>query len=275
MNLRFEKMHGLGNDFVVVPPGQGDPPPPTVIKQLAHRRLGIGFDQLLWLSETDDPGTDIRYRVFNGDGSEVEQCGNGARCIAQLVARDKGLDDGSVRMESPAGIVAAKVHADGRVSVDMGAPILEPSHVPFLAEGPGPHHVLQTSSGPLEVTVLSMGNPHCVIRVADLESAGVAELGPFLEHHEAFPNRANIGFMQVDGPDHIRLRVHERGVGETRACGSGACAAVVTGILSGTLEREVSVDLPGGTLSVRWDSEQSPVWLTGEAIKVFEGIVDT
>ena len=215
------------------------------------------------------------YRVFNSDGGEVEQCGNGARCIARLVADEKNLGAGPVHLQSQAGPMEARVNSDGSVSVDMGVPVLSSAKVPFSGPGDGPCHTLDGPSGPVEVTLVSMGNPHCVIRVDDVKAAPVEEFGPFFEHHEYFPNRANIGFMQVMGPRRIGLRVHERGVGETRACGSGACAAVVAGRLNGSLDSEVSVELPGGSLTVRWDSEASPVWLTGEAIKVFEGAVNT
>jgi diaminopimelate epimerase len=271
MRVPFTKMHGLGNDFVLIR-GDGVPLPATErIRELADRRRGIGFDQLLWLSGPRRPGDDIDYRIFNTDGSEAEQCGNGARCIARLIA---GPAQRQVRLGHGAGSVGARLEDNGMVSVEMAVPESSPARVPFNAPAEGPRYELNAGGATVAVGVVSMGNPHAVLQVADVESAPVARLGPLLERHERFPNRANIGFMQVVARDRIRLRVFERGVGETSACGTGACAAVVIGRQWGLLDARVTVELPGGSLEIGWEGQGLPVWMTGEAVTVFEGTVE-
>lgn len=264
----FVKMHGLGNDFVLIR-GEGRAvPDPDRIRALGDRRRGIGFDQLLWLEPPRDPANQVRYRIFNPDGSEAEQCGNGARCIALLVARGPGS---TVRLEHGGGVAEARVREGGQVSVAMAVPEFAPARIPFVADAEADRYAIPVDGTTVEVGVVSMGNPHAVIAVPDVASAPVATLGPVLERHERFPRRANIGFMQVLGRDHIRLRVFERGAGETQACGTGACAAVVVGRRWQLLGPEVTVELPGGRLDIRWDGPGQPVWMTGEAVTVYEG----
>jgi diaminopimelate epimerase len=263
-------MHGLGNDFVLI---RGDDlalPSAERIRGLADRRRGIGFDQLLWLEAAKRPGDDIHYRIFNTDGSEAEQCGNGARCIARLVARPGQQE---LQLGHRTGSVRARLSGDGKVTVEMAVPEFDPRLVPFRAGQRAPRYSITAGEDTVDIGVVSMGNPHAVVPVADVDSAPVNRLGPLLERHERFPNRANIGFMQVVARNRIRLRVFERGVGETAACGTGACAAVVIGRLWSQLEPQVTVELPGGDLQIRWDGESLPVWMTGEAITAFEGTV--
>ena len=275
MRLPFTKMHGLGNDFVVVQDAAGLTA--ERIRAMADRHTGIGFDQLLALAPPRAEDTDAYYRIFNADGGEVEQCGNGARCIARFLAAEND-DPGHIwRLDSPGGRVNGQVQPDGSVSVTMGQPDFTPASLPFDATGLAAHganFVLPTDSGPVELAVVSMGNPHAVIEVDSVAAAPVEELGPLLERHERFPKRANIGFMQVVAPDRIRLRVYERGVGETSACGTGACAAVAAGRRAGRLAETVNVELPGGELQVSWKGPGEPVWLTGEAVKAFEGVIE-
>lgn len=270
MHVPFTKMHGLGNDFVLVQ-GEGLPLPSTArIRALADRRLGIGFDQLLWLEAPKRAGDDVHYRIFNTDGSEAEQCGNGARCIARLIARPGQAE---VRLGHGQGSVRARLEDDGNVTVEMAVPALDPGAVPFVADGKALRYGITAGDANLEIGVVSMGNPHAVLGVSDVATAPVARIGALLERHERFPNRANIGFMQVLAPDRIRLRVFERGVGETAACGTGACAAVVIGRTWDLLDASVTVELPGGSLEVRWEGPGLPVWMTGEAVTVFEGMI--
>jgi diaminopimelate epimerase len=271
MRIPFTKMHGLGNDFVVVRATGQAPPPAEVIRALADRKTGIGFDQLLWLEKPRIAGAAVYYRIFNTDGSEAEQCGNGARCIAQLVA---GGTAGALVLQHPGGSSRARVERGGLVSVEIAVPQFAPARVPFIADAEAESYKVKAKRRNVELRVVSLGNPHAVIRVDDVDDAPVATLGPALESHERFPNRANIGFMQVLDPEHVRLRVYERGVGETRACGTGACAAAVVGRRAGWLAERVHVRLPGGELIVRWDGPGHPVWLTGEAVTVFEGTVE-
>lgn len=271
MQLNFTKMHGLGNDFLVA--RGGEPPAAAVIRALADRHTGVGFDQLLWVSAPQTPATDIFYRIYNADGGEVEQCGNGARCIARYVAGDSTDTDRVWRLGFPGGVVNAQLQADGNIAVEMAVPSLEPADLPFTAAQRAATYAVDADGESVEFAAVSMGNPHAVISVDDVDAAPVARLGPVLERHECFPNRANIGFMQVTGPAHIRLRVFERGVGETSACGTGACAAVVAGRQAGLLDEEVTVSLPGGELRVRWPGEGEPVWLIGEAVRAFDGVV--
>jgi len=270
MQVPFAKMHGLGNDFVLMR-GDGVPlPSPERIRLLADRHRGIGFDQLLWLEAAKRAGDDIHYRIFNTDGSEAEQCGNGARCIARLIAQPGQQE---LRLGHGTGSVRARLEPGGDVSVEMAVPEFRPAMVPFRSPQQAPRYDLAVGDETVHVGVVSMGNPHAVLHVADVATAAVQRLGALLERHEQFPNRANIGFMQILAPDRIRLRVFERGVGETAACGTGACAAVVVGRTWSLLGPRVNVDLAGGTLQIRWDGPGLPVWMTGEAITVFEGTI--
>lgn len=271
MRVPFTKMHGLGNDFVLI---RGDGialPSAERIRALADRRRGIGFDQLLWLEAPRQAGDDVYYRIFNTDGSEAEQCGNGARCIARLIGADTRRD---LRLGHAGGSARARIDADGRVTVEMAVPEFRPAQVPFIADRIQTAYALDAGNETVQIGVVSMGNPHAVLRTDDVATARVAQLGALLEPHARFPNRANIGFMQVMTANRIRLRVFERGVGETQACGTGACAAVVVGRSWNLLDPEVSVELPGGTLQIRWDGPGQPVWMTGDAVTAFEGSVE-
>lgn len=273
MELRFTKMQGLGNDFVVI---DAIHQPVSLdaerVRRLARRRFGIGCDQVLLVEPpTPGSGAEFRYRIYNADGGEVEQCGNGARCFARFV-HDKGLTRSNpVRVETLAGIIELHLGEHGEVTVDMGAPRLEPKEIPFIAEGREILYPIEVEGERLEIAALSMGNPHAVLRVSSVEEAPVERLGPLLERHPRFPRGANVGFMEVVARDHVRLRVHERGAGETLACGTGACAAVVAGRLQGLLDERVAVDLPGGRLVISWGEVQAPVLMTGPAETVFEG----
>ncbi|NND53889.1 MAG: diaminopimelate epimerase [Gammaproteobacteria bacterium] len=271
MQLKFTKMHALGNDFLVA--RGAETPSGGVIRALADRHTGVGFDQLLWLSEPDGTGVDVFYRIYNADGGEVEQCGNGARCIARYIAGDSADNERVWRLGFPGGVVNAQLMTDGNIAVEMAVPSFEPADLPFTTAERAATYTVNAGGTAVEFAAVSMGNPHAVIRVDDVTTAPVAHLGPLLEGHECFPNRANIGFMQVVGPAHIRLRVFERGVGETSACGTGACAAVAAGRQAGLLDEEVTVALPGGELRVRWPGEGAPVWLIGEAVRAFDGVV--
>jgi diaminopimelate epimerase len=283
MKLRFTKMHGAGNDFVVLDATRAPLSlTPAQLRHLGDRRFGVGADQILIVERPTVPGADFRYRIFNNDGGEVEQCGNGARAFARFVS-DKGLSsERSIRVQTMSGIIAPTLEDDGSVTVDMGAPVLEPAEVPFESAGlqgePQGRDTLwpltlQLQGAPLEVlvSVVSMGNPHAVQVVVDADTAPVAELGPQVEHHPRFPKRVNAGFMQVVDRRHIKLRVFERGAGETLACGTGACAAVVAGIRRGLLDSPVRVSARGGELSIAWAGEGRPVYLSGPAVTVFEG----
>lgn len=273
MLLRFTKMHGLGNDFIVFERQADDAVPDAdVMRRLADRRTGIGFDQALVLLPPRQSGTDVYYRIFNADGSEVEQCGNGARCVGKLVA-DK-LARQQVHMDSLGGRVDVQLRHDGLVSVDMGIPNFDPASLPFEASREADVYPLRVGESELRISVVSMGNPHAVMQVSSVENAAVDTIGPAVENHPRFPKRANVGFMEVVSRNHIRLRVFERGVGETQACGTGACAAVAAGHRLGLLTDEVAVDAPGGRMIVRWPGPGEHLWLTGPAVKVFEGAVE-
>jgi diaminopimelate epimerase len=275
MRLKFTKMHGLGNDFIVFDaPRPGDLPPPATLRRLADRRTGVGFDQALVLGPPRRDGTDVYYRIFNADGSEVEQCGNGARCIARLVASRVADRERMLALDSPGGIVNARLRADGLVSVAMGVPDFRPASLPFEAPEEAPGYSVSLPGGPVEFGAVSVGNPHAVIRVRSVKDAPVDSVGPAMENHPRFPRRVNVGFLEIVAPDHVRLRVYERGVGETRACGTGACAAVAIGRRHGPLAEEVRVDVPGGRLIVQWPGPGEPIWLTGPAETAFEGHVD-
>lgn len=285
MKLKFTKMHGAGNDFVVI----------DAIKQkidvdgisadqwqrLADRRFGIGADQILVVERPIDAGVDFRYRIFNNDGSEVEQCGNGSRAFVRFVV-DKGLtQERSIRVQTMSGIINPRLEDDGNVTVDMGAPRLDPAEVPFDSAGLDGKPEGEETLWPLpvggeatQISVVSMGNPHAVQVVHNVDTALVEQTGPLIEHHERFPKRVNAGYMQVVDRHHIRLRVHERGAGETLACGTGACAAVVAGIRRGLLDSPVRVSARGGELSIAWAGAGQPVYLSGPAVSVFEGEVE-
>lgn len=273
--LRFTKMHGLGNDFVVFDAiNQAVTFTAEQVRRLADRRFGIGCDQVLLVEKATHAGMDFRYRIFNADGGEVEQCGNGARCFARFV-RDKGLTEKSdIAVETLAGIIKLKIEQDGRVTVNMGVPRFEPRDVPFEANAQQLTYDLDVEGKVVSVTVLSMGNPHAVQVVADVERAPVVDQGPRIEHHPRFPKRVNSGYLQVLDRGHARVRVWERGAGETLACGSGACAAVVAGRLRGLLDENVAVRLRGGTLQIAWHGEGQPVMMTGPAVTVFDGEID-
>lgn len=276
MSLRFTKMHGLGNDFMVLDLVRQDTVlPKETIRALANRRTGLGFDQLLIIETPSDPSCDFRYRIYNADGSEAEHCANGARCIARFI-HEQGLSARSVlKLQMPDSTITCEIQDDNQVMVDMGPAILTPVNIPFVADAVATTYHLDLPDGKaVEVSAVSMGNPHAVLVVDDIDCAPVAELGPIIEHHERFPNRVNVGFMQVVTPNRIRLRVFERGAGETQACGTGACAAVVAGQLQGLLEESVTVELIGGTLSIQCKGEDSSVLMTGPTATVFEGQID-
>ena len=274
MKLNFTKMQGAGNDFVVID-GVSTPISltSTQIKHIANRHFGVGCDQLLLVGKTTTPNVDFRYRIFNADGGEVEQCGNGARCFVRFVL-DKGLTQKrEISVETTSGIISLKLQNDGQVTVNMGAPRFEPAQIPFLAEKRQATYALQANKHAVSVAVVSMGNPHAVTLVDNVETANVAELGPLIEAHTSFPQRVNAGFMQVVNPHEIKLRVYERGSGETLSCGTGACAAVVSGIQLGLLQSPVLVNTRGGQLSLEWAGNAAPVMMTGDAKIVFEGAI--
>ncbi|ABI58781.1 diaminopimelate epimerase [Nitrosomonas eutropha] len=277
MKLQFTKMHGLGNDFIVInainQPASLTFLDPATIRRLADRHFGIGFDQLLIVEQAREGG-DFRYRIFNADGGEVEQCGNGARCFARFV-RDYNLTDkNTIRVETARGIITPTIENNGEVSVNMGVPQFEPAEIPFQAAQRMPVYPLQIGDKTIEISAVSIGNPHAVQIIPDIDLAPVTTEGPKIEAHPLFPERVNAGFMQIIDRAHIRLRVFERGTGETLACGTGACAAVVCGILRGLLDTTVQVAMHGGNLQIRWDGKDKPVWMTGPAITVFEGTID-
>lgn len=274
MPLKFTKMQGLGNDFVVFDAiHQQVQLSPKQLRHLADRRFGIGCDQILLVEPPRSAGTEFHYRIFNADGSEVEQCGNGARCFARFV-RDQGLSDqDSIRVGTAAGDILLEIQSDRQVRVNMGRPIFEPEQIPFQALAQADRYALEIEGETLQVGAVSMGNPHAVFQVPDVDQASVARLGPAIEHHPRFPNRVNVGFMQVLDPTHIRLRVWERGAGETLACGTGACAAMVIGRRWGQLGPSVRVSLPGGDLRLEWTDASTPVMMTGPAESVFEGSI--
>ena len=275
MPVPFTKMHGAGNDFVVF---DGVTRPialtPEKIRRLADRRFGIGCDQVLLVERPTASGADFRYRIFNADGGEVEQCGNGARCFVRFV-RDRRLTaKDEIAVETLSGMIYPRLEPDGNVTVNMGVPRLDPAEVPFEAGKRENVYDLEVNGRNVSVTVLSMGNPHAVQVVPEVDSAPVNTQGPLIERHPRFPQRVNAGYMQIVDRGHIRLRVYERGAGETLACGSGACAAVVAGRQRGLLDAKVDVKLLGGTLRVSWAGEGQPVWMTGPAMTVFEGTID-
>lgn len=278
MLLRFTKMHGLGNDFVILDLiTQNISIRDDQIRMLADRKTGIGFDQLLVVEPPGNPDIDFRYRIFNSNGMEAEQCGNGARCFLRFV-RDRGLTTKTqIKLETNTGIIECKLEKDGSISVNMGAPKFEPKSIPFIAPSPqichqiDVQHPLSGKIQRIELTTVNVGNPHAVIFVEDLKNAPVSDLGALIEKHESFPEGVNVGFVELVSKTHIKLRVFERGVGETRACGTGACAAMAAGRLRGVLSDSVEVDLPGGRLTLNWQGGDSPLMMNGPAARVFEG----
>lgn len=272
--MQFSKMHGLGNDFMVIDGvTQSVFLTDELIRKLADRHRGVGFDQLLLVEAPYDPDLDFHYRIFNADGSEVSQCGNGARCFARFVSLKGLTDKQDIKVSTANGKMVLSLQEDGQVRVNMGKPIWEPAKVPFIANKFEKNYLLRTELQTAICGVVSMGNPHAVLQVENVQTAPVNELGPLLENHERFPERANIGFMQVVNRYHIKLRVFERGAGETQACGSGACAAAAVGIMQGALDSPVRVDLPGGTLMIEWQGEGSPLYMTGDAEHVYDGFL--
>jgi diaminopimelate epimerase len=274
MRIEFLKMQGLGNDFLVFDAAADAQPDSSRLRALADRHTGIGFDQALMLEGPRDADSRAFYRIFNSDGSEAEQCGNGARCIAALLyARAPALGRDIV-MGSVGGTVRAHVRDDGLVSLDMGVPNFDPRALPMDAEAEAPLYSLNVDGADVEIGAVSMGNPHAVLHVPDVKAAPLERLGPSIERHPRFPRGANVGFMQIVERGRIRLRVFERGVGETRACGTGACAAVAVGSRHGLLDEDVQVELPGGTATVSWRAHTGHIWLTGPATPVFTGSID-
>lgn len=272
MRLRFSKMHGLGNDFVVIDGiSQSVRLTPEKIRVLSDRHFGIGCDQVLLVEIPENPDVDFRYRIFNCDGSEVENCGNGARCFAVFVRERKLTGKRVIKVETAGGIIELRVQDNEQVSVDMGVPRLIPEKIPFVANQQAVTYALEVDGQNYDISAVSMGNPHAVLVVTDTQTAPVATLGPLIERHVRFPAKVNAGFLQVVSRDEINLRVYERGAGETLACGTGACAAVVAGRLRGLLNDTVKVNLPGGSLRIHWPGEGQSVIMTGPAITVFHG----
>ncbi len=271
--LKFSKMHGIGNDFVVIDAiNQQVELTTSQIRLLADRRYGVGCDQLLLVEKSSNPAVDFKYRIFNADGGEVAQCGNGARCFARYVY-DKGLTaKTTIAVETASGVIYPSMKSGGEVTVDMGLPQFTPSNIPFVTEQQSITYRLPIANRQdVEIGAVSMGNPHAVLLVDDVNTAEVNTLGAIIERHGQFPERVNVGFMEVVNPSQINLRVFERGAGETLACGTGACAAVVSGIQRGLLAREVKVKLPGGELVIEWSNDNASVWMTGPTTHVFDG----
>ncbi|WP_218209264.1 diaminopimelate epimerase [Acinetobacter sp. F9] len=275
MLLEFTKMHGLGNDFMVVDLiSQRAYLDPVTIQRLANRNFGIGFDQLLVVEPPDVPSADFKYRIFNADGSEVEQCGNGVRCFAKFVHDRQLTSKTKIKVQTKSGIVEPELGANGWVRVNMGYPKFLPQDIPFLADAPESLYDIELAGGEkLSIDVVNMGNPHAVTIVPDVIAADVARIGPQVEAHARFPARVNAGFMQIIDEKHARLRVYERGVGETLACGTGACAAAISGMRRGLLSTKVEIELAGGKLQIEW-KEGDVVWMTGPTATVYEGRLD-
>jgi diaminopimelate epimerase len=272
MRLEFTKMHGLGNDFLMLDlVTQRVRLDEALIRRLSDRHFGVGFDQLLVVEPPHQPDVDFRYRIFNADGSEVAQCGNGARCFARFV-RDRRLTrKDTLRVATASGIITLQIDSQGWVTVDMGPPRLEPSAIPFVADNAALDYRIEVDGELYQIAAVSMGNPHAVLRVDDVENAPVKTLGPRLESHPRFPERVNVGFMQVINRQEIKLRVYERGTGETLACGTGACAAAVAAMRWGLVDRDIKVHLPGGPLRIRWSHDNASVLMTGPTARVFDG----
>lgn len=272
MHLSFTKMHGTGNDFVVIDATRARfQPTPALLRRLTDRRFGVGCDQVLVVEAASRPDVDFDYRIFNADGSEVGQCGNGSRCLARFVAAQGLSDKPRLRVRTSTSILELERRADGLVTVNMGAPRFEPRDIPFDAPARERRYAREVDGQRIEFGAVSMGNPHLVMEVPDVDRAPVDTVGPRLEPHSAFPQRVNVGFLQIVSRDRVRLRVYERGAGETLACGSGACAAVAVGRLWGRLDERVTVEVRGGELIIEWQGEGQPVLMTGPAETVFKG----
>lgn len=273
-SLKFTKMHGLGNDFVVVDAiSQTFDPSPALVRAMGDRHFGVGFDQLLIVRPAQSADHDFRYVIYNCDGTEVENCGNGVRCFARYVVEQGLINGPTIRVETAAGSMRVELASDGQIRVDMGAPTFEPSSLPFEATDAALTHRLEVDSGSVEISALATGNPHAVIVVPDVASANVEHLGAEVQQHQAFPQSVNVGFLEVVDSHHGKLRVYERGVGETKACGTGACAAAVAGIRRGLFESPVRLSLLGGDLQLEWQEGQSII-MTGPASRVFDGTLD-
>jgi len=271
-------MHGLGNDFMVLQLlDQKLTLKESLVRQWADRKTGIGFDQLLLIENTNTPGCDFSYRIFNADGGEVEHCGNGARCVPRFLFENGYTSKTEMTFAMARGTIQTRLESNGMVTVNMGIPVLDPADIPFLAPAPALTYPLMVSGNEYEISAISMGNPHAVMLVDDTDTAPVSELGPLIEYHPHFPARVNAGFMQVTSPGTIRIRVYERGAGETLACGTGACAAVVAGRLRGLLNEAVEVTTRGGVLGISWEGTAQdpahPLWMTGPVTSVFDGLV--
>jgi diaminopimelate epimerase len=274
MKLNFSKMHGAGNDFVVIDcVRQSVPLSPGKIRFIADRHRGVGCDQVLLVEPPDHPDADFRYRIYNADGSEAGQCGNGARCFARFVREQRLSGKRELKVQTTSGMMQLKTLEDGRVLADLGTPKFQPIDIPLIADAPASQYTLEVEGSHYQVGALSMGNPHVVLQVENCNDAAVETLGPQLERHPRFPERVNVGFMQVVSRSEIKLRVYERGAGETQACGSGACAAAVHGMRLGLLDHSVTVQLPGGKLTVSWLGDDAPVWLGGPTANVFQGSI--
>lgn len=275
MRIKFSKMQGLGNDFVVLDGvRQSLVLSPEQLRHLGDRHFGIGCDQILLVERSGRPDVDFRYRIFNSDGGEVEQCGNGARCFVRFVHEQGLTNKREIRVETMKGVIAPRLESDGSVTVDMGAPEFSPAKIPFVSDSSELVQALEIDGSIVEITAVSMGNPHAVQVVDDVDLAPVAVQGPLIESHPRFPQRVNAGFMQITGPHSIRLRVFERGAGETLACGTGACAAVAAGIARGLLDSPVRVTTRGGELTIAWAGLGRPVLMTGPAVTVFHGEIE-
>ena len=275
MQLEFTKMHGAGNDVIVFDaPADGSLPTVEQWRALSDRHKGIGFDQAMVIERPRRAGTQAYYRIFNADGGEVEQCGNGVRCVASYLLRRGHAPDGEITLDSPAGLIRIRIHDESLVSVDMGPPNFDPKSLPFDASAEAHVYPLQVAGTEVEIGAVSMGNPHAVLTVSSVASAPVDRLGPAIERHPRFPRRVNVGFMEIVDRGHIRLRVYERGAGETLACGTGACAAVAVGRRHGRLDATVEVELPGGKLEITWNGPGEHIWMKGPAAVSFTGTVE-
>ena len=275
MRIRFSKMQGLGNDFVVIDGvRQVIGLSAEQLRHLGDRHFGVGCDQILLVEKSERPEIDFRYRIFNADGGEVEQCGNGARCFVRFVHEQKLTDKREIRVETMKGVITLRLEHDDNVTVDMGTPEFAPEKIPFVSDSSALVHALDLADTTVGITVVSMGNPHAVQVVDEIDHAPVATQGPLIENHPRFPQRVNAGFMQVTARHAIRLRVFERGAGETLACGTGACAAVVAGIARGLLDSPVRVTTRGGELTIAWGGPGLPVLMTGPAVTVFHGEIE-
>lgn len=275
MLIKFTKMHGIGNDFIVIDTiSQSITITPKIAKKLGDRRFGVGCDQILVVESPSRPDIDFGYRIFNNDGQEVEQCGNGARCFAKFVHNRKLTGKNSLLVETKTGIIEIKLKSDGLVQVNMGLPELDPKKIPFITDHQKIIYTIPVEKSHLIISAISMGNPHAVLKVDDINTASVESIGIIIGRHDLFPKQANVGFMQILNPNEINLRVYERGSGETLACGSGACAAVVAGQLQGLLESLVTVNLTGGSLLIEWQGDGHPVMMTGAAASIYSGQIN-